>query len=336
MRGATASAWMALHGVVGAAAMVHSGTPWDVDPATDCAIRELAWEYGQTLMPARGEFRSLFDALQLASCGLARPAEPDAWSPPLSHDTSRAPLAHTLYVAAHSSAPAATAGAPADGSTARPFRALADALASSRGLARPVHILLRSGTHYLPHTIEITPADSGLTIANAPGEEAVVSGGFPLSPAWLPSAACDGCFEALLPGVRAIPGLRRDGVREIRARYPNFDPELDSILDDGSRHMHDGNDGWIRTRTQWVAEGQDMNNVPGPWPPRAPAATHVISAADWPGVEWPMTIDVDGRSPSARRSPPSPPPPPTSPRPRPYLLHYILTQPRRAWQAGAR
>ena len=34
-------------------------------------------------------------------------------------------------------------------------------------------------------------------------------------------------------------GLRRDGVREIRARYPNFDPEMDATIG-GVRHYHDG------------------------------------------------------------------------------------------------
>ena len=35
-----------------------------------------------------------------------------------------------------------------------------------------------------------------------------------------PDLACPGCFEASLKGqAEAVPGLRKDGVREIRARY---------------------------------------------------------------------------------------------------------------------
>jgi len=39
--------------------------------------------------------------------------------------------------------------------------------------------------------------------------------------------------------VTSVPGLRREGVREIRARYPNFDPEIGSVID-GQIHVHDG------------------------------------------------------------------------------------------------
>jgi len=53
--------------------LVHSGTPPWVGAPTDCAIRELAWRFGKTLQPSRGEFRSLFDALQLDLCGIAPP-----------------------------------------------------------------------------------------------------------------------------------------------------------------------------------------------------------------------------------------------------------------------
>ena len=65
-----------------------------------------------------------------------------------------------------------------------------------------------------------------------------LSGGVPLDPQWAPSPACGaGCFEAALPSVAAIPGLRRDGVREIRARWPNFDEELDSVDESGVYHV---------------------------------------------------------------------------------------------------
>ena len=49
--------------------MVHSGTPGGVPPSADCAIRKFAWEYGKSLQPSRGDFKSLFDALQLGACG---------------------------------------------------------------------------------------------------------------------------------------------------------------------------------------------------------------------------------------------------------------------------
>lgn len=64
---------------------------------------------------------------------------------------------------------------------------------------------------------------------------------------------CDSIFLYFLwPQVTAVPGLRRNDVREIRARYPNFDPELDSVID-GELHVHDGQDGWITQTTSWVS-----------------------------------------------------------------------------------
>ena len=59
----------------GGASFVHSGTPAGVPPDSDCAIRNLAYEYGKKLMPERGDFKSLFDALQLEVCGKEEDAE---------------------------------------------------------------------------------------------------------------------------------------------------------------------------------------------------------------------------------------------------------------------
>jgi hypothetical protein len=47
------------------------------------------------------------------------------------------------------------------------------------------------------------------------------------------------CVFSLPVQVASVPGLRREGVREIRARYPNFDPEIGSVID-GQIHVHDG------------------------------------------------------------------------------------------------
>ena len=52
-----------------------------------------------------------------------------------------------------------------------------------------------------------------------------------------------------------VLGLRRDGVREIRARFPNFDPEIDAMIN-GAYLVHDGQMGWIGSQTKWVTAGQ--------------------------------------------------------------------------------
>ena len=82
-------------------------------------------------------------------------------------------------------------------------------------------------------------------------------------------------------------------MREIRARFPNFDPELDSTIN-GTRHYHDGRDGFISAKTTWVPSTTGtMNGIDG-WPPKDVATTFVIRDTDWPGVEWPMNIMTNG------------------------------------------
>ena len=272
--------------------LVHSGTPSGIDANTDCAIRKFAWEYGQTLQPARGSFKSLFDALQLGACGVPAPVEADSWAPPRHGATP----AGTLELSVHPlrGDDAAAAADPAGG---RAFRTLGAAVVASRArreAGQAAHVVLREGTHFVSETLQLTSADSHLTIRNYDGEHAVISGGRNLTTDWKPSKRCKGCFQADLSaqGVERVLGLRRDGVREIRARFPNFDPELDSTID-GTRHFHDGQDGWITAKTEWIASGPGMNGV-SPWPPTEAATTFVINDKDWPGVEWPMAITTNG------------------------------------------
>ena len=78
-----------------AATMVHSGTPPDVPASSDCAIRHIAWQYGRELLPNRGDFKTLFDALQLGACPEGRADAPttlDSWAP------LRRPLPHSSQV----------------------------------------------------------------------------------------------------------------------------------------------------------------------------------------------------------------------------------------------
>jgi hypothetical protein len=43
----------------------HDGTPAGISPTYNCAARIAAYHYGQSLLPSRGTFKSLFEALQL-------------------------------------------------------------------------------------------------------------------------------------------------------------------------------------------------------------------------------------------------------------------------------
>jgi hypothetical protein len=142
-----------------------------------------------------GEFRRLFDALQLEACGVTPPTPllGDEWAPPpaVPGSSSSSSAGRTLFVVPSSAARRSTLAAETFGSIEAAVRA-------SRALAKPLTIALREGVHFLAGPVQLGPADSGLTIRNAGGERAVVSGGVNLTTAWIPSAACTGCWEASL------------------------------------------------------------------------------------------------------------------------------------------
>ena len=95
--------------------------------------------------------------------------------------------------------------------------------------------MLASGTHRPNATIELTRADSGLTIVGA-GHGVVVSGASVLRGAWERlrsvgnATAKLGLWRLSVPDYGPSPAvdtLYVDGVRAIQARYPNADPEHD-------------------------------------------------------------------------------------------------------------
>lgn len=157
------------------AGFINSGTPAGVPVTSDCALRQLAWEYGKSLRPDRGDFTSLFDALQLHVCNLTRPSTQDAWSPAsfdLPSDTQT-----VIYADAQGGLDSNDGNSP---STAVQSLEHAIALSRDSSVARPVAVVLSEGTYFLSGTIELTAEDSDLIIQNAPGERASISGGVAL------------------------------------------------------------------------------------------------------------------------------------------------------------
>jgi hypothetical protein len=152
--------------------------PLTVDPALDCGIRQLAYNFSSLLMPERLPLQSVFDALRLGSeCNITNPT---------SSPSSPAPFPRP---AGPTSAPAATYYADpvngddtnGDGSLAKPFRTVGRAVLASRAGPRPPLVSLRAGTFYLPEPLLLTSADNNLTLASYPGETVVLSAGVPLT-----------------------------------------------------------------------------------------------------------------------------------------------------------
>jgi len=144
--------------------MINPGTPPGVPASYDCAVRIHAYEFGKATLPQRGEFRTLYDALQLHACNVTTPTSIDAWTPP----TYPTPKSRTIFVA-----PNANSGG--DGTINRPFGTIEEAVASAANKPGS-SILLRAGTHYSGMSV-ITQAHQQLTIQNYEGEHAIVSGG---------------------------------------------------------------------------------------------------------------------------------------------------------------
>ena len=149
--------------------MINSGTPRGVPASYDCSVREHAWEFGKATLPSRGSFKTLFDALQLQHCNISNPpTDLDEWKPPKFATPSAGVV---LYVA-----PDAAAGG--DGSLAKPFATVAEAVDAAAGKLKAT-ILLRAGVHHSGELL-LTTVHTGLTVQNYQGEHAVLSGGVPI------------------------------------------------------------------------------------------------------------------------------------------------------------
>lgn len=130
--------------------------------------------------------------------------------------------------------------APNAGKTDGPFATLQrarDAVrelkAAQEGLTEPVTIMVRGGKYYPESTLELTEADSGaetapVTYSAYPGETPVFSGGRRIT-GWKPYK--DAIYMCEIPetngGNLFFRQLFADGQRQVRARYPNLDPDAE-------------------------------------------------------------------------------------------------------------
>jgi hypothetical protein len=173
---------------------LYNGTPAGVPTSFDCKARDLAWQYGKMLAPQRGEFKSLFDALQLGGCSMPNPPTvEDAWAPPhllageAAGENERRDTVW-VYVDAELGDDSAHDGA----SAAAPLRTLQKAVDASRSIvAQAAHLstagwaparrIVVRGKHHLAEPLHFTSEDSGLHFQNADGEHATLTGAKPLT-----------------------------------------------------------------------------------------------------------------------------------------------------------
>ena len=213
----------------------------------ECKIKHAAYAWAMEKdLPQPSIALDLARALSTPECKLAptnnstygsTPGLPHATDP--HHHHARAEV--TVYVSS-------TEGSDAegDGSKAHPFATLrraaaftrtARATADAEPAALPALVCISPGTYVLHRTLSLGPDDSHTTwsgaCTGAASGAVVLTGAETLSPlSWKPSgdARMPGVFVAELEGAQlpteaSFSQLFADGKRQIRARWPNGDPE---------------------------------------------------------------------------------------------------------------
>lgn len=118
-----------------------------------------------------------------------------------------------------------TGKANGDGSLQNPFNRIPAALEKARMEKGEIVIYLREGKYILDKPIVFTSLDGNdtrqLSLRAYPGEQIILSGGFPLSLQWEPYKK--GIMKARINGNPVMDMLVADGQLRSMARYPNFD-----------------------------------------------------------------------------------------------------------------
>ena len=192
------------------------------DQPLDCALRSAAHAYAQALQG--GAQAGLFAALNLSAyCGVAPPPALPAPPPPPPALLAGAPIFYLDALHGSDAGP---------GTSASPFASLPRGLAACRAARAPncTLLLLDSAPFVLLETLALTSADSGLTLAAAPGAAPVLTGAAPVAAAWVPLdvAASTGrnIWRAQGPAGAPLPlALLAHGRRLPRARWPNAPTE---------------------------------------------------------------------------------------------------------------
>ena len=133
------------------------------------------------------------------------------------------------------------------GSTARPFRTLERARRAVREVKQTggVHVYLRGGKYRFSEPLVFGPEDSGrdgapIVWAAAPGEQVTLTGSRKLDLKW--STYRDGILKAGVPAGLNFDQLFVGGKRQIRARFPNYDPADPLRGGKGYQFVTDGSD----------------------------------------------------------------------------------------------
>jgi hypothetical protein len=204
------------------------------------------------------------------------------------------------------------------GTAAAPVKSLEAArkLARAKAGRERVTITVQDGVYYLDKPLVLHAEDSGVpgapVIYRAAHEgKAVLSGGVPLKLQWTPYQ--NGIYQAKTPPGLEIDQLFVNGVRQLMARYPNYDPTqkavpyrgaaADAISRERAARWADPNGGFIHAMHDKLWGGFDylitgknaagdvtyvggwQNNRPAPMHPKFRMVENIFEELDAPG-EW--------------------------------------------------
>ncbi len=177
-----------------------------------------------------------------------------------------------------------------DGSAARPFASLAQAQAAVRELRRssavgPITVQLAAGTYRLATPLVFSAEDSGgpdapITYAAAPGAVVRLNGSVALQPQWTPWR--DGILQTPVPAGVVFDQLFVNGTRQVRARFPNFNPA--NPLRDGPGYIQIV-DGTNRRPDKWVSY-HPATFSPREWKTPATGIVHGFQSHNWGNLQY--------------------------------------------------
>ena len=144
-----------------------------VPTSFDCAMRNFAYEHGKALLPRKGAFESLYNAL-----GLNEECNGTLSSSPSQSPVRVAPVPNGAVHVSPTGKDGASCGS--ESAPCATIQHAADKAKASTGGTVVVH----GGTYYLEQAVLLTAAHSGLTIQAAAGEAPVISGGVRLQTTW--------------------------------------------------------------------------------------------------------------------------------------------------------
>ncbi len=156
-----------------------------------------------------------------------------------------------------------------------------------------ITVYVREGTYYLGKPLVFGPADSGtptapITYAAYPGEQVTLSGGRRLNCQWTPYK--NEIMMCALPQAKgeAFSQLFVDGKRQIRARYPNYDPKNPLVWGSGYINVAAAAEPWPPTQFHFDPATFTKKR----WSKPQEAVVQMFPLDYWGSLQW-QVKDID-------------------------------------------